>query len=607
MVFHHCDRFSGRGEAAVVLLIVLAFLCVGAARGSATIRYDFEQPVFFKPGETVKDHSLILVDGVFHLYYTTGTGLTLGHATSIDLLHWTPQGDVIESGPSAWDSAAVWAPSVVYYPQGRGCWLMYYAGVNNSYAQRTCLALSTDLNQWSKASPLLFTPFHGDTLWTQWKENEWSNYRDPGFYRENGTCYLVQTAQTKDLKGAIGLARSIDYFHWADAGPLYLHDNWHALESPFLMKRNGRYHLFFTEETVGGVSHMSSSSLTSGWSILDRSIIDEGHAAEILNLGSDRYLISRHTSYSSAAGLVATIRIDTLRWDGDEPVVDMLPPLRGWIELWGIAFDHQPVFGDNPRYRGDDTTRVGYEGNSWIGTYESFAGPLTGTEPGAFQGDGPTGALRSPTFTVTGRSMRLLVGGGGYPDSCYVALCDAETGAVLFKETGRNRDLMDERWWDLSRLVGRAVYILIVDNSSSSFGHINVDGIEERAASVPGSGGFTPVPDKGLRRFSKQSPRSPEGPGPAAPNAIQSRPNPFNPSTEITGLGAPGATLVIAIYDVSGRELNEMSARAGNEGRASVLWNGRDKSGRTLPSGVYFAALKVGGRVTAVTKLILAR
>ena len=100
---------------------------------------------------------------------------------------------------------------------------------------------------------------------------------------------------------------------------------------------------------------------------------------------------------------------------------------------------------------------------------------------------------------------------------------------------------------------------------------------------------------------------TPDGPATAAPNTIRSRPNPFNPSTEIVGIGAPGSTLVIAIYDVSGRELNEMSARASTDGRASVLWNGRDKSGRALPSGVYFAALKVGGRVTAVSKLVLAR
>jgi hypothetical protein len=589
-----------------VLLVALAFLCAGWARGSATVRYDFEQPVFFKPGETVKDHSLIYVDGVFHLYYTTGTGRSLGAAASVDLLHWLPQGDAIEAGPSSWDSAAVWAPAIVHYPAGPGCWLMYYAGVNSSYAQRTCLALSSDLSQWSKASSPMFTPFHGDTLWIHWKENEWSNYRDPGFYREDKTCYLVETAQTKDNKGAIALARSGDYFHWADAGPLYLHNNWHALESPFLMKRNGLYHLFFTEETVGGVSHMSSSSLASGWSIVNRSIIDEGHAAEVLELGSDRYLISRHTSYSSAGGTVATIRIDTLRWNGNEPVVDMLPPLPGWTRLWGTAFDHQPVFGDNPRYRGDDTTRVGYEGNSWIGTYESFAGPLTGTLPGAFQGDEPRGALRSATFTITGRSMRLLVGGGDYPDSCYVALCDAGTGTVIFKETGRNRDLMDQRWWDLSRYSGRAVYILIVDNSSSHFGHINADGIEERASSVPGNGGFTPAPDKGLRKFSKQSMESRE-PAIAPPNAIHSRPNPFNPSTEIFAVGAPGSTLVITVYDVSGRELTELSARAGADGRASVLWNGRDRSGKTLPSGVYFAALIVRGRVAAVSKLILTR
>ena len=41
--------------------------------------------------------------------------------------------------------------------------------------------------------------------------------------------------------------------------------------------------------------------------------------------------------------------------------------------------------------RDDDTTETLFEGNSWIGTYEGFNGPLTGTYPGAYQGDGARG------------------------------------------------------------------------------------------------------------------------------------------------------------------------------------------------------------------------
>ncbi|MDD4857383.1 MAG: T9SS type A sorting domain-containing protein, partial [Candidatus Krumholzibacteria bacterium] len=427
----------------------------------------------------------------------------------------------------------------------------------------------------------------------------------------NGVCYLVQTAHTLDWMGAIALARSDDYFTWSDAGPLYVHGNWHALESPFLMKRNGVYHLFFTEEEVGGVSHMSSDSLASGWNIVRRSIIDSGHAAEVLDLGSDSYIISRHSSYSSAAGsVVSSIRFDTLSWTGDEPYVRMTNLLDGWTVLWGDAFECQPVFGNNPRFRGDYTTEVGFEGNWWIGTYERFGGPLTGTEPGSVQGDEARGAIRSKTFTVTGYSMRLLVGGGAYPDSCYVALCDASSGNILLRATGANSDLLSERIWNLSHYRGKGVYLTIVDNCVSPFGHINVDGIEERMTVVRP----TPNDDRPPGKYDKNIAALPAGVSSRERDESLRReapltcsPNPFNPTTRILVRSSPNAVLTLSIYDIAGRTMGEFKTRTNGRGEAAVVWNGTDRGGAPLPSGVYFAMLKDGRCILSRIKLVLAR
>jgi beta-fructofuranosidase len=588
-----------------------ALSCLGGSAGG-TVAFDFEGPVFYEPGQLVKDHALVSIDGAFHLFYMTTNQRSFGYATSEDLRHWTIHGRVLAAGPDAWDSQAIWAPSVVSCPYGPAYFLMFYTGVTSVMAQRTCLAMSHVPYLWDKASDALFTPFHGDTLWMKWNENEWSNYRDPGFYRENETCYLAQTAHTRNGLGAIALAQSDDYFTWRDAGPLYVHYNWHALESPFLMKRGGVYHLFFTEEEVGGVSHMSSDSLASGWDILKRSIIDGGHAAEVLDLGSDRYIISRHTSYTSTAGPVSTIRFDTLGWDGDEPRVDMTNLLDGWTVLRGTAFDHQPVFGNNPAYRGDDTTDVGFEGNWWIGTYERFAGPLTGTEPGAVQGDGARGAIRSRAFIVTGYSMRLLVGGGDYPDSCYVALCDAASGLILCRETGRNRDAMDERIWNLSPYRGRAVYITIVDDCGAPFGHINVDGIEERMGAVtpppPPDAKRPPAKGGGDGRTFAASLSDERLEGPVRGGAsLTSSPNPCNPAARIVVRCASGEAITVSIYDVAGRAIRDLTAQTDAHGEAVVDWNGEDRFGTQLPSGVYFALLRDAQSVLARCKIVLAR
>ncbi len=600
-----------------LIAVFLLFIAAAAALAPGTLRsavaYDFEGPVYHRPGEIVKDHSLIRINGTFHLYFiVVGTrgDKSFGHATSSDLRHWTRLPDVLFAGPETWDAAYIWAPTVVPYPVDPRFFIMYYTGVNAYIAQRMSFALTSDLSTFYKAPSASYPPFHGDTSWMYWYENQWSNYRDPGFFKENGTCYMVNTAHTKAWKGAIALATSTDYLTWHDAGPIFVADNWHAFESVFLMKRNSRYHLFFTEETTEGISHMSSDSLRSGWNIATRTIIDLGAASELLDLGDDRYIFSRHTKYTTAAEPISSIRLDTLGWYGDQPHPQMTNLLGGWKVLWGTAFDRQPVFGNNPRYRGDFTTIIGFEGNWWIGTYERFNGPISGPSPGEIQGESARGAIRSETFGVMGSSMRLLVGGGNYPDSCYVALCDAATGAILCRETGKNTDRMDERFWDLTPYRARSVYLTIVDNCVSPFGHINVDGIQERFTSVPPpSGGSLPAGkprSDGSTMGSSRRDDTAGAPEHASPS-LSSSPNPFNPETEISARGEPGERITVSIYDVAGHSLCDLEAHTDAGGEATIRWNGADRRGTALPSGVYLAVLKSGGRILAKSKLVLAR
>ncbi len=87
---------------------------------------------------------------------------------------------------------------------------------------------------------------------------------------------------------------------------------------------------------------------------------------------------------------------------------------------------------------------------------------------------------------------------------------------------------------------------------------------------------------------------------------LTASPNPFNPVTEIRWQlpDATGATLVI--YDVTGRVVKHYDLGGRQEG--SWLWDGRDGSGRNVPSGVYFAALQNAGfRRLALQKLTLIR
>jgi hypothetical protein len=83
-------------------------------------------------------------------------------------------------------------------------------------------------------------------------------------------------------------------------------------------------------------------------------------------------------------------------------------------------------------------------------------------------------------------------------------------------------------------------------------------------------------------------------------------PNPFNPSTNIrftVGGDAPQA-VALEVYDVRGRRLRSLTQGTLAPGTYLHSWDGRDEAGNELPSGIYFARLKVG-KASETKKLTL--
>jgi len=76
-----------------------------------------------------------------------------------------------------------------------------------------------------------------------------------------------------------------------------------------------------------------------------------------------------------------------------------------------------------------------------------------------------------------------------------------------------------------------------------------------------------------------------------APNV----PNPFNPRTALRFELIAGATVELAVFDVSGRRIATLAAGHRAAGRHEAVWQGRDDDGRAVPSGVYLARLRVDG------------
>jgi fructan beta-fructosidase len=137
-----------------------------------------------------------------------------------------------------------------------------------------------------------------------------------------------------------------------------------------------------------------------------------------------------------------------------------------------------------------------WEGSGWAVTGEAFGpGPARGTLPrqmkvsgylgerlvnSFYGGDGPTGTLTSPTFTIERKFLNFLIGGGGFEgDTCMNLLID---GRVVRTATGPNTEpggseALDWHAWDVQDLIGQQAVLQIVDNRSGGWGHINVDHI----------------------------------------------------------------------------------------------------------------------------------
>jgi len=135
----------------------------------------------------------------------------------------------------------------------------------------------------------------------------------------------------------------------------------------------------------------------------------------------------------------------------------------GTLEDWtaeGTAFKGQPIEGDTVIGRRSDM-RSSHAGRFWVGTYEKG-------------GDLATGTLTSVPFRVSKPYASFLVGGGSQATTC-VELIRKDTGQVLFRASGDDREDLERVVVDLAQHVGRDIVIRLVDGESGGWGHINFD------------------------------------------------------------------------------------------------------------------------------------
>lgn len=592
-------------------LVALCLVVAGVQPAVALVTFDFETPYLVHPEHQVWDFSLIRHEGTYHAFYHSAPQRTAGmadpgtiwHASSPDLKHWELLGPALTSGVEWYDEVGMWAPDVVF-DEATDRWAMLYTGVSPGMIQRPCLAWSDDLTTWTKsvANPV----FEPDTLVYHWAPDQnWSSFRDPFVYHDGAQWNMLSTAGLR-LGGYPGYRRGIvhravsqDLVNWVDAGAFFEHDGSvgksRDLESAQYVVRNGWHHLFYIEQNLDIDNHPTNhmvASDPSGWTMATTTVVDAGWAPEVrrFDAAAESDIFARLAKYQDPTdgSWFVTVRFDSVRYDNDgqTPVVTFADgQATDWPVRTGSMGLTAPTYGENSVLRGEGA--LGIEGHGWFSSTENYGGPLAGVgTPGAALGDSVTGRWESRPFTVSGGHLRLLLAGGYYPGTCYVALLDNETDEELARIRGGSQTALQEIMWSLEPWLGKTVRLALVDSEIGPGGWLAVDGIEERLGSLAAVG---------------ENP-----PGRGLTGQINVWPNPFNPQTVIQFAMAQAGIYRVDIYDLAGRRVWQSThGHAPQGGEVQVRWNGQDENGRSLPSGSYLARVVIDDAIAGRVALML--
>jgi hypothetical protein len=76
---------------------------------------------------------------------------------------------------------------------------------------------------------------------------------------------------------------------------------------------------------------------------------------------------------------------------------------------------------------------------------------------------------------------------------------------------------------------------------------------------------------------------------------LQNYPNPFNPSTMIEFSIPKNSNVRLTVYNLLGQVVSELVNQEISSGKYSVVWNGEDRNGLKVSSGVYLYKMQATG------------
>jgi beta-fructofuranosidase len=180
----------------------------------------------------------------------------VGHATSVDLTHWTVHDDALAPAAGRWDDLAIWTGSVQRGDDG--VWRFYYSALSTEDGlgtedQRLGVACSTDLFSWRRVggAPLI----EPDSRWYRTLAGvprRSCTWRDPFVFADPAGAgwHMMITARARGVpqlrSGVLAHARSADMLAWQLQPPLSRPAGFGELEVAQVRMVEGQPVLVFT-------------------------------------------------------------------------------------------------------------------------------------------------------------------------------------------------------------------------------------------------------------------------------------------------------------------------------------------------------------------------
>jgi len=275
---------------------------------------------------------------------------SIGLAVSEAHGDWEYKGKILKPSRTGWDNLSIWTGSTFkkddkYY--------LFYTSRRRLYPAVQLIGLITadnpEFENYKKISdkkPLLEID---DNLFETDSYDGFTHWRDPFVFEDEGKYKMLIVARKKTGpihgRGTVAVSESEDLLSWKITGQLNLPEWFDSCECPYIIKKDGLYHLFFSsfifddkvsDEFLPGDFHMVSDSLEgyfrfpkNGAMLFNKNCQTKAYTTKLVELQKNNwYAFFWNSSKKDTVPFCTHSKGIPVRFDGENIIIETFRKLR---------------------------------------------------------------------------------------------------------------------------------------------------------------------------------------------------------------------------------------------------------------------------------------